>query len=212
MSSDIDNYKLKTSKKLIEMKNSISDDSISIKELISLLLDDGIYLLVIILIAPFIIPVSIPGSSTVFGVLIILLEISFLFNKPLYLPKRVGNYVLSKESIDKLFNILNKALRYIEKISRPRGKLTSNKYILKFNAIITILLSLLLFLPIPIPLTDFIPAIGILILAISSLEDDVYLMLLGYLVTIGAFFYFASVGYLGIEAIQLVLDYFNIHI
>lgn len=210
------NSKLLTSHKVRTIEEKIADKNMSINQLVDLLLDDGIHILVIILIAPFLLPASIPGSSTPFGILIILLELSVLFNRKLYLPKMVSGYELSNTTIKKFFEILEKALGYIEKIAKPRGSLTDKTFINKINSILIIILALLLFLPLPIPLTDFVPAVSILVLSVSCLETDSYLLLIGYALTFASILYFYSIGYVGVEIIvrvlNYILNYFNIHL
>lgn len=203
---------LATSKKLDEIQKELPDENISLKELINVMSGEGLQFMIIILIAPFLIPASIPGSSTPFGILIILLEIAYLNNKSLYIPDFIGKYEISKENVLKLFDIIKKALGYVEKISKPRGKLSSKKYVLKINAVVNIILAFLLFLPLPIPFTDFIPATSMLLLAVSTLEHDSYLMILGYVAAILTVIYFSSVGYVGIEIIRLTLNYIGIPI
>lgn len=203
---------LATSKKLDEIQEELPDENISLKELINVMSGEGLQFMIIILIAPFLIPASIPGSSTPFGILIILLEIAYLNNKSLYIPDFIGKYEISKENVLKLFDIIKKALGYVEKISKPRGKLSSKKYVLKINAVVNIILAFLLFLPLPIPFTDFIPATSMLLLAVSTLEHDSYLMILGYVAAILTVIYFSSVGYVGIEIIRLTLNYIGIPI
>lgn len=203
---------LATSKKLDEIQEELPDENISLKELINVMSGEGLQFMIIILIAPFLIPASIPGSSTPFGILIILLEIAYLNNKSLYIPNFIGKYEISKENVLKLFDIIKKALGYVEKISKPRGKLSSKKYVLKINAVVNILLAFLLFLPLPIPFTDFIPATSMLLLAVSTLEHDSYLMILGYVAAILTVIYFSSVGFVGIEIIRLTLNYLGIPI
>ena len=208
--SNTPDKQLKTSNKLKIIKNNLPPGKISLGNFIEIMSDEGIQFLVIILLAPFLIPASIPGSSTPFGILIILLELSFIFNKKLYIPKFIGQYEFSQETIQKLFEILEKALYYVEKISKPRGSLSVKKNIMKINAVIIITLAVLLFLPLPIPFTDFTPALSILILTLSSLERDSYLMFIGYLCTIGTYIYFASVGYVGVSIIIYVLSLIGI--
>ena len=203
---------LATSKKLDEIQEELPDENISLKELINVMSGEGLQFMIIILIAPFLIPASIPGSSTPFGILIILLEIAYLNNKSLYIPDFIGKYEISKENVLKLFDIIKKALGYVEKISKPRGKLSSKKYVLKINAVVNIILAFLLFLPLPIPFTDFVPATSMLLLAVSTLEHDSYLMILGYVAAILTVIYFSSVGYVGIEIIRLTLNYIGIPI
>lgn len=203
---------LTTSKKLMEIQKELPKDNITLKQLIDLMSTEGIQFLIIILLAPFLIPASIPGSSTPFGILIILLEISFLLNKPVYIPNFIGKYEINRSTVLKLFEILEKVLGYVEKISKPRGTISTKKHILQLNAIVSILLSVLLFLPLPIPFTDFTPAVSMLLLSVSSLESDSYLMILGYIATVLTIIYFLSVGYVGIEIIRLTLNYIGIRI
>ncbi|RAP52592.1 MAG: hypothetical protein BZ138_02835 [Methanosphaera sp. rholeuAM270] len=198
---------LSTSKKLKEIKNKLPDGDLSLNDLTNLLSSEGVQFLIIILLAPFLIPVSIPGSSTPFGIMIILLELAFLRNKSIYIPDIIGKYEISKENVFKLFNVLERIFGYLEKISKPRGNLYSKRYVIILNGLMTIMLAALLFLPLPIPFTDFTPAISILLLSLSILEKDSYLMILGFISGILTAFYFMSVGYLGIEIIRLTLNY-----
>ena len=212
MSYEIIVNNLATSSKLNEIQEELPAENVSLKELINIMSGEGLQFIIIILIAPFLIPASIPGSSTPFGILIILLEIAYLSNKTLYIPDFIGKYEISKENVLKLFDIIKKALSYVEKISKPRGKLSTKKYVLQFNAIVNIILAFLLFLPLPIPFTDFVPAVSMLLLAVSTLERDSYLMVSGYIATILSLFYFSSVGYVGIGIIRLTLNYIGIPI
>jgi hypothetical protein len=180
--------------------------------LINILSGEGLQFIIIILLAPFLIPASIPGSSTPFGFVIILLEIAFLMDKFIYIPDFIGKYEISKENVFKLFDIIKRALSYVEKISKPRGKWSTKKYVLKINAVITIILAFLLSLPLPVPFTDFVPAVSILLLTVSTLEHDSYLMIMSYITTIFSLFYFYSVGYVGVEIIRLTLNYIGIPI
>ena len=201
-----------TSKKLMEIQKGLSAEKISLKELMDVMSGEGVQFLIIILLAPFLIPASIPGSSTPFGILIILLELAFLRNKSLYIPNFIGKYEFSQETVFKLFDVLYKILGYLEKISKPRGKLYDNKIVLKINAVINIILAVLLFLPLPIPFTDFTPALSMLMLSVSTLERDSYLMIFGYIAATLTVFYFSTVGYVGIEIIRLTLHYIGIPI
>ena len=212
MNSNSNTETLKTSKKLEEIRKTLPKENVTIRILLDNLLSEGIYLLVIILVAPFIIPVSIPGSRTPFVIMIMLLSFSSLLNKKIYLPKSVENYEISPESFDKIFNVLYKALKFIERIAKPRGNLVNNTYILKFNSAVIFLLAFFLFLPIPIPLTDFCPALAILVLSVSNLEEDTYLMIVGYLITLAGITYFLSVSYTGLELANTVLNHYNITI
>ncbi len=202
---------LKTSVTIAELKKDLPEKGLSLKEFLDKIGDKGKYILIIILTAPFIIPVSIPGSSTPFGLLIILIELSNLINRELYLPNKVAQYQLSYSNILKIFETLEKVMGYVEKIVKPRLTIvTTNIVFLRLKSVFIMLLSFLLLLPLPIPFTDFVPAVGILMLSISTLEKDGLLMIAGYLMTLIAVGYFISVGSLGIEGIKFALSYLGI--
>ncbi len=202
---------LVTSKKLDYLDGYVSKHgTITLRMLVDELLDEGIYLLVIILIAPFLIPVSLPGISTPFGALIIFLAISNLLNRDVYLPKRVAETEVSAENIHRFFGTLRRFLRYVSLITYPRGNLTGNIVIIKFNSLIIIVLAFILFLPLPVPFTDFFPAICILLLSLSNLEHDTYLMLIGYLATILTLLYFYSMWSVALRTIEYILNHYGI--
>ncbi|WP_323737154.1 exopolysaccharide biosynthesis protein [Methanosphaera sp. ISO3-F5] len=207
MTERLNENSLTTSKNLKEIQKKLPSGNLTLNELTKILSTEGVQFFIIILLAPFLIPVSIPGSSTPFGILIILLEISFLRNKPIYIPNFIGKYEISKTNVLKLFEVLEKVFGYLEKISKPRGSLYKKKYAVIANGLMTIILALLLFLPLPIPFTDFTPALSILMLSLSILEKDSYLMILGFIAGFLTMLYFISVGYIGIEIIKLTINY-----
>ncbi|WP_304123376.1 exopolysaccharide biosynthesis protein [Methanosphaera cuniculi] len=194
-----------TSDKIKHLKSQLPEGKMTLKEFFNFY--DTRELIMILLIAPFLIPFSIPGSSTPFGILIILLALGEIFNRRFYLPNFVGNHELSHDTVEKLFNIIIKALGYIEKIVKPRGKMVKYPKVQKINLFMCILLSILLFLPLPIPFTDFFPAASMLLLLVSNIENDSYLMILGYVMSIVTFIYFYNMGSLGIEIILQVINY-----
>ena len=196
-----------TSSKIKILKENVPDEGLTLDKFLNSILDENISLTVMILSAPFLIPVSIPGSSTPFGILIILLEISQFIGK-IKLPKRIGDYFLEKSSIISIFDVLEKFMGYLEHIIKPRGFLVNQKGISYINSLMIIVLAVLLLLPLPIPLTDFVPAISILVLTLATLEKDSYTMILGYVLFGVAVAYFYSVGYIGVEIlIQIVKTY-----
>lgn len=205
------NSKIKSSEEIDLIKEKIPEDGINLKQLIEELGTNGIFLLTIILTAPFIIPASIPGSSLPFGILIILLQLSSLKNNKPYLPKKIVEYKISKEHMETIFNALEKFMKFIERFIKPRGKfMSSHKNIQQINCIMIMCLAFLLLLPLPIPFTDFLPATGILLLTFGSMEKDGLLVILGYLMFFVSVIYMLSFSYAGWIGIKLILAKFNI--
>ncbi|MCK9150971.1 exopolysaccharide biosynthesis protein [Methanobacterium alcaliphilum] len=180
-------------------------EGMSLEQFLDTIGEEGQLFSCIILTAPFLLPMSIPGSSIPFGLAIFLISLSIISNKRILLPKRALTYKISKENINNVLNGIVRVLKRIEKYIKPRFVFLSfGKKMDVFNAILMAFCSLLLTLPLPIPLTDFLPAYGILFLALGSLECDGYLILTGYgLVTVTTA-YFSLTALLGMDLIRNV--------
>ncbi len=79
---------------LADIIERLPPDALSLGELLDVFSDEGLLLLTILLTLVFLIPVSIPGVSTVFGAAILLVGVSRLINRPLWLPQRVKHKAL----------------------------------------------------------------------------------------------------------------------
>jgi hypothetical protein len=200
--------KLKISDFIRGISSDIPDEGISFEDFLGLIGEYGVLITSLILVAPFLLPVSIPGSSLPFGLAIILLNVAgILKNKPI-IPKRVMEYRVSRENFSKIMNGLARVLRGVERFSKPRLSIVTRNPVMRYvNAVITIICAFLLMLPLPIPLTDFLPAYGILFLMLGSLEGDGCLLIVGYLLVAVTFSYFVFMGIIGIDGLQMILQH-----
>jgi hypothetical protein len=66
-------------------------------------------------------------------------------------------------------------------------------------------------LPLPVPLTDFLPAYSMLFLALGTIERDGYLIVAGYTLTVVTTIYFLLIAILGLAGIKLVLSFLGIN-
>src|SRR5690606_34779020 len=69
--------------------DNLPEDQLTLGELLVVFGDEGLLLLTMLLTLVFLIPVSIPGVSTVFGAAILLVGISRLIGRPLWLPAKL---------------------------------------------------------------------------------------------------------------------------
>lgn len=201
----------RTSELVHRISLKIPPAGISFKEFLELIGDRGILLACVILVAPFLLPVSIPGSSVPLGLAIALLNLSNLLGGRNLLPDTIMEYRISKENMDRILNGMKRILSGLEKVSKPRLMLMTNTSTIKnLNSIFIVYSALLLMLPIPVPLTDFLPGYSILFLTVGSLERDGYLILAGYGVAIITTIYFALIALLGIEIVKIILSHFGL--
>lgn len=190
------------SSRISEIPAQIPDDGLTLKEFLDIIGEEGQLFSCIVLTGPFLLPISIPGSSIPFGLAICLICLSIMFNGHIILPGRISSYKISRKNIEQILNGIIPIMRRIEKYINPRCLvLSSGPKIDKINAVAIAFCSLLLTLPLPIPLTDFLPAYSIVFLALGSLECDGYLILTGYGLLVTTTVYFILTGLLGLEVI-----------
>lgn len=182
-------------------------DSLSLGELLDVFSDEGLLLLTILLTLVFLIPVSIPGVSTVFGAAILLVGISRLVNRPLWLPQRIKHKALPA---DRLRPGLTSGLvwvRRMEKISRPRRLrvFVDGPGQGVINNLAFILAALLLMAPFGfVPFSNTLPALALLLYAIGFIQRDGGAILLGHVANIGTIVYFSVlIGGGGVAAREL---------
>lgn len=195
-----------------EVFSKILQERITLNDLLELMGERGLFLPCLVLAAPFLIPISIPGSSIPFGLAIILITIGIMFNRPVLLPKRVMDYTISQDNLKTILNGILRILKPLEKLITPRILILSRGTKMMFiNGALMVFSAILLMLPLPIPLTDSLPAYGILFLALGDLERDGLLILAGYFTVIITAVYFSLIAVLGYDALVAILSYLGLH-
>lgn len=168
-------------------------DHVSMGELLDLFGDEGLLLVTILLTLVFLIPVSIPGVSTVFGAAIVLVGVSRLLRRQLWLPARVRDRRLPSA---RLRPALAGGLRWVhrlERLSRPHrlSPLVDGRAQDAFNNLAFILAALLLMAPFGfVPFSNTLPALALLFFAAGLIQRDGGAVLLGHLANLGTIAYF----------------------
>lgn len=181
------------SEKIKKIINKIPERNLTISEIVHLLGNDGLLFLAALLSVIFLIPISIPGFSTVFGVIIFFIGWSHLLNQSLWIPSNVRTKTLSAERIRTSLKKGLKWFYFLEKISTPlRFKvLINNKVANKINVFLVLVGSVLLMVPFGlIPFSNTLPALIIFFLSIGIIQKDGIIILLGYFFVLGTFMYF----------------------
>jgi len=191
----------------------LPQDKLTLAEIRDILGRDGMLLLVILLTVVFLIPVSIPGVSTIFGGTILLIGVSILFGWDLWLPKQFLSKELPASALKKAFHKGLKWLVRLEKISKPNRLiwLTSGNIAHIINGLSIILAAILLMAPFGfIPFSNTVPAIALLFYAIGLLQKDGVSILWGHIFNIITIMYFAILISGGWIAILELIKYLNI--
>lgn len=168
-------------------------DKLTLGELLDVFGDEGLLLLTMLLTLVFLIPVSIPGVSTVFGAAILLVGISRLIGRPLWLPARLRDKALPA---DKLRPGLTRGMVWVqrlERISHPHRlrAVVEGRAQNLFNNLAFILAAVLLMAPFGfVPFSNTLPALALLFFAAGLIQRDGVAVLLGHLANIGTIIYF----------------------
>lgn len=185
----------------------LPEDQLTLGELLDVFGDEGLLLLTMLLTLVFLIPVSIPGVSTVFGAAILLVGISRLIGRPLWLPAKLKDKALPARKLRPGLTAGMVWVRRLERISRPHRLrvFVDGRAQDLFNNLAFILAALLLMAPFGfVPFSNTLPGLALLFYAVGLIQRDGGAMLLGHLANVGTIVYFGIlIGSGGVVAHEL---------
>lgn len=174
----------------------LPEDAVSLGSLLDVFGDEGLLLLTALMVLVFLVPVSIPGVSTVFGAAIVMVGLSRLTGRPLWLPQRLRDRDLPGKRVRAA---LTGGLAWVgrfEKISRPHRlrALAEHRHWLMLANLAFISAGLLLMAPLSfLPFSNTLPAIALLAYAIGFIQRDGGAVLAGHLAQLASVVYFGGV-------------------
>lgn len=205
----------KTEKTLAEsvefLIRNLSGDVVTLREILNVIGREGTLVFCIFLTLPFMVPVSIPGVSTVFGLVIGLVGVGIMTRRPPWLPDRL----LRKEfPADRLRLALEKGTVWIHRLERVSrhsiSALTHGIGMARINGLMLIAGAVLLMAPFGlIPFSNTLPGLAILFLAVGLLQRDGRFVLLGYMTLVLTVLYFAFLLLGGIAVLQGMVGWFT---
>ena len=172
----------------------LPDGDVEVGPLVDALGAQGMLMLVILLTLVFLIPVSIPGVSTVFGAVIVLVGIARIAGRPLWMPGAVRRRSVPAGRMRAALDTGLKWVRRLERITRPgrMAGLTYGRAVGLFNDAALILGAVLLMAPFGfIPFSNTVPGVALMCLAIGLLQRDGLMVLLGHVMNVVTIVYFA---------------------
>lgn len=185
------------SEEVLEVFQEGGTANLTLNELLARTRERGPCGLIVLLCLPFLAPVAVPGTSNVFGLVIIHLAWRLLHGRPAHLPRRWGDRGIQGKVLSKVVRTSVRVLAFVERWTCERGPLWfQSERARRLNAVVLIYGGLLLAAPIPplIPMSNFAPAIGILLVAASMMERDGWMILAGYVATLAATAYIGGMA------------------
>jgi len=184
------------SKTLSHAIDGIEGETVTLRNLMTAIGEQGLLVLCAIATLPFLIPVSIPGVSTVFGAAIVLLAVAITMNRLPWLPQRILDRKLETA---KLMPALRKGVAIVSRLDAwvlPRVPMLTSGPMARFNGLVLVFTGLLLMAPFGlVPFSNTAPAVAILLLTMGMLQRDGVFVLLGYLSTVLTVAYFSILIY-----------------
>ncbi len=197
----------KLSEKFAAIARGLPDEKLAVSELLERVGQSGMLLFAVFLTLPFLVPVSVPGVSTVFGLLIILIGIGFALDRLPWLPGFVMKRTVPAGKLGAALEQGSKLVARIEGFLHPRlGFLVHGLGMNRLNGLVLAFAGVLLMAPFGfVPFSNTVPGLAILFLALGMLERDGVFVLLGYLMTVATCVYFGVLIWGAYEAGSLML-------
>lgn len=158
-----------------------ADDRVALGVLLERLGSKSTSLVCLFLVSPFLQPVPLLGLSTPVGIVIALHGLAIAIDQKPWLPKRFSALTMPKSTVAKIANNTSGLFRRIEFLVSPRLSMFAVQNPFRFiNGVLLILAGLFLALPLPIPLSNGIPALLIFLVSLAHAEEDGVLALIAY--------------------------------
>jgi hypothetical protein len=196
------------SEELARLEKKSREQSINLGDVIFLLNERAHTFLLLLLSLPFVQPIPLPGLSTAFGVAIALLGIGFLLGKKPWLPQRLLKTQLPEIFLAPALEGIRRLAQIMEVLLRPRMLfLATNPTMQRLEGLCILVCGLLLSLPLPIPFSNMLPAMTVIVFACSTLGNDGFFYIGGiccFAITVA---FFAVIGLGGAAAMAWVYEW-----
>lgn len=182
------------------MRAEVDRGDLQFGEIFDILKDYGHSVVILFLCLPFLQPIPFPGLSTPIGILIGLSALCQAAGVEPWIPKRWRGHTLKSPVLVKIFEIAEKGVRRLSKFIYPRWSFIFDVPVVAWlNALLICVAAFLLALPLPIPFSNTVPVIFIVMMCLARLEKDAVLLLASYVMfALCILFFFSLVHGVGI--------------
>jgi len=191
------------SQELRDLAAQFADRPARLSELLAATQGRGFDMLLVLIALPFITPVPLPGLSTPFGLVIMLIGARLALGRRPWLPQKLLQRELPAQFIARVLAAASRVVRWLEFLLRPRLHFLQEQWIYRRVAGTLIMVSgLLLLLPLPIPLTNSFPALTVVLLAAGAMERDGLFFLAGCTSFAATLAYFGLLAFGGVHFVE----------
>jgi hypothetical protein len=191
------NPEVRMSAALASAEAAVRDPAVTLRELLVLLGEQGLLVFCGVLAAPFLLPLTVPGMSTVLGLPMLLIGFAVMVSRVPWLPVRMLNRSLPAPTVRSVLGRVRGWAERFEHLVRPRVLgMTGSRAVNFLNGALVIAAVLLLMAPIPlVPFVNSLPALAIILLCFGMAERDGVVIALGYATTLVSAVYVGGLVY-----------------
>jgi hypothetical protein len=182
-------------------------DSVSISEILHRLRERGFGMLMLFFVLPNCVPIPVPpGTSTILSVPLLFLTLQMVRGRSQpWVPEKIAKKRIKMNYLRAVVKRILPPLRMVQKLVKPRFAVAASKNGERFVGFCWLLFAISI--AIPLPMTNFLPGMGILISAFGLIGRDGYIMCLGFLVGIFGLCVTTGVLLLGATAIKGMISW-----
>lgn len=155
-----------------------------LSEVLSAADDRGFALVLLLATFPFVLPFPTLGLATPVGFALALAALGLVMGRPASLPASLGALEIGPAALARAAAVVSRATWVLARVTRPRMPFMMGRVMRIALGLSIFTAAVVLGLPIPLPLSNFFPAIAIILLAAGLLEGDGLLVLAGHVATL----------------------------
>ena len=202
----MDQKKIITTQILEDLVNSSTADKVLVGDIINSMEAIGFGLALMIFSLGIIIPLPPPFPSIISLPLVVFsAQMVIGMNAP-KLPNWIAKKEVKRSVLAMMVQKSSPYLRKVERVLKPR--LSIMNHVIAERIVGFFLLAFSSFILIPLPLSNFIPGLGILIISFGLMGKDGLVVILGISVGIMGIFISISTVFLGFEVFYMIRDFF----
>lgn len=193
-----------TSQILEGVVNGVTTDRITIRQMMLAMKSSGFGIIMLLFSLPIIIPLPPPTPSiTAIPLLLFAFQMALGLNA-LWLPKWFEKISVKRTTLATIFEKSSPFIRRFERIAKRRLTFMSSCVGERMIGLLSLIFATSIL--IPLPLTNLLPGIGIMIMSFGLIGKDGLIVLFGIFVGILGLFFTAIVLFFGREALTILIS------
>lgn len=201
---------MRFSEELERLIAAFAERAVRLRDVLEVMHNRGYTALLILLALPFCTPIPLPGLSAPFGLVIAFIGLRLALGQRPWLPARLLDTRLPPKFFPRFLAATRRLLNWLEHFLKPRlGHLVRWPVARRFMGAMICGCGLLMIMPLPIPFSNGLPALTVLLLAAAMLEEDGYFAIAGGGMFVLTVAFFAAILWGGAEIVTFLREAFG---